>query len=74
MLEERGGWISGGAQRHDVKMTDAVIELMVEAIKYIFGDNLNPFKKQNGEILPLGMLENASSSQHVMTKMHFTLL
>ena len=55
MLEERGGWISGGAQRHDVKMTDAVIELMVEAIKDILGDNLNPFKKKIGEILPLDL-------------------
>lgn len=31
MLEERGGWIFGEAQKLDVKMTDAVIEGMAEA-------------------------------------------
>lgn len=45
MLEERGGWITGEAQQHDVDMADVVIEVMVEANKQILGDDLNPFKK-----------------------------
>lgn len=51
MLEEKGGWIAGEAQRHDVEMADDVIEVMAEANNQIEGGDLNPFRGQNGEIL-----------------------
>lgn len=51
LLEERGGWIAGEAQKHDTEMADSVIEVMAEASQQIVGD-LNPFKEQLGEILP----------------------
>ena len=51
MLEGKGGWIAGEAQRHDVEMADDVIEVMAEANNQIEGGDLNPFRGQNGEIL-----------------------
>lgn len=35
LSEKRRGWISGEAQRHDVEMADAVIEVMVETSTHI---------------------------------------
>ena len=51
MMEERGGWIAGEPQRDDVKMEDAVIEVLAETNKQIEGRDPNPFKGQHGEIL-----------------------
>ena len=58
MLEERGGWISGEAPKHDEEMTDAVIEVLAEASNQGTRDELNPFKEQYGEILPPNMERN----------------
>ena len=55
MMEEKGGWIAGEVPKHDVEMTDAVIEVMAEANRQGFGVDLNPFKEQSGEILPSNM-------------------
>ena len=52
MMEERGGWIAGEAQRQDIEMKDAVIEGLAEASHQTFGGDLNPFKGHSGEILP----------------------
>lgn len=57
LLEEKRGWIYGEARRHDVEMSDAVIEVMAEASKQILVGELNSFKEQIGEIL-LSNLEN----------------
>lgn len=42
----------GDTPKHDVEMSDAVIEDMAEASSQGSGDELNPFKEQYGEILP----------------------
>ena len=55
MMEERGGWIAGEAQPQDAVMTDAVIEVLVEANQQIEGKNPNPFKGYKGEVLPSNM-------------------
>ena len=60
MLEEKEGWIPGEAQRHVVEMADAVIEVMVEASQQIQGGDLNPFKGQCSEILPVNLERNFS--------------
>jgi len=52
MMEERGGWISGEERRKDVEMDDAVIEGLAAASQQSGENDLNPFKGQNGEILP----------------------
>ena len=52
MMEEKGGWIAGEARRTDVEMEDAVVEGMAEASQQSRGGDFNPFKGQNGEILP----------------------
>lgn len=55
MMEEKGGWIAGEEQRQDVVMENAAIEGLAEASQPIGGGDLNPFKEQNGEILPPNM-------------------
>ena len=52
MLEEKGGWIAGEAQRHDIEMAEAVIEEMAEANDLDNEGALNPFRGYNGETLP----------------------
>lgn len=59
LLEERGGWIAGEAQKRHMEMADAVIEVMAEASQTILGD-LNPFKEEYGEILPSNLEKNFS--------------
>ena len=52
MLEEKGGWIVGEAQRHDVEMAEVVIEEMADANNQIEEGVLNTFRGQHGETLP----------------------
>ena len=52
MLQEKGGWIAGEAQRHDIEMAEAVIEEMAEANDQIDEGVLNPFRGYNGEDFP----------------------
>ena len=52
IMEEKGGWIAGEAQRQDVEMSDAVIEILAEASHWIEGEDPNPFKGYHGEVLP----------------------
>lgn len=52
MLEENGGWIPGKVPKQDVEMEEVVIEGVAEASQQMPGEDLNPFKRQNGEILP----------------------
>ena len=52
MMEERGGWITGEAQRQDVEMEDVVIEGLAATSQQISEGNHNPFKKLIGETLP----------------------
>lgn len=52
ILEERGGWIAGEAQKLNVEMTDAMIEVMAVANNQGSRDVLIPFKEKYGEILP----------------------
>ena len=59
LLEERGGWIAGEAQKHDTEMADAVIEMMAEASQPSVGD-LNPFKGHAGVVLPPNLERNFS--------------
>lgn len=59
LLEERGGWIAGEAQKHDTEMADIVIEVMAAISQPIVGD-LNPFKEKVGEILPSNIERNFS--------------
>lgn len=59
MMEERGRWIAGRTQRHDVDMPDAMIEIMAESKQTAEGE-LNPFKEQIGEILPPNLELNFS--------------
>lgn len=51
-MEEKEGWILGVAQRHNIKMEDAVIEGLAEASQQIVQGDFNPFKGHNGENLP----------------------
>ena len=55
MVEERGGWIAGEAPRQDIEMEDAVIEGLAEARYQTSRGDLNPFKGQSGEILPINL-------------------
>ena len=57
-LEHWGKWISGDVPKHDVEMTDAVIEVLAEANNQGSGDELNPCKEQHGEDLPSNMERN----------------
>ena len=61
LMEERGGWISCEAQRQDVEIIDALIEVMAKANNYISREDLNSFKEQRGEILPSNLERNVSS-------------
>lgn len=54
-LEEKGGWIYREAPKHDVKMVDAIIWVMVEASQSGSEDGLNPFRAQFGEKIPLNV-------------------
>lgn len=58
MMEERGGWTSREAHRHDIDMPDAVIEVLAEANKLASKGELNPFKQQIGETLPSNLEKN----------------
>lgn len=60
MLEEKGGWISGEAPKHDEEMVDAVIGVMEEASQGPLKGDLNPFRAQSGEILPSNLERNFS--------------
>ena len=59
LLEERGRWIAGEAQKHDIEMADDVIGVMAQANQQIVGD-FNPFIEQFGEILPPNLERNFS--------------
>ena len=59
LLEERGRWIAGEAQKHDIEMADDVIGVMTQANQQIVGD-FNPFIEQFGEILPPNLERNFS--------------
>ena len=48
IMEERGGWIAGEAQKHDTEMTNVVIEVMAEVSQHI-KEELNPFKEKVGD-------------------------
>ena len=52
MMEKKGGWIAGEAQRHDIEMPEAVIGALADANNQIEEGVLNPFKEQYGETLP----------------------
>lgn len=58
MMEERGGWTSGEARRHDVDMPDVVIEVLAETSKLTSKGDHNPFKQQIGEVLPSNLERN----------------
>jgi hypothetical protein len=64
MLEEKGGWVFGEAQRHDVEMMDVVLEGVAKASKQTLERVLNPFKEQLDEILP----PNLETEDFNMTK------
>lgn len=59
MLEEKDGWVAGDGQKHE-EMADAVIEVMAEANQHNMREDLNPFKVEAGEILPLNLERNYS--------------
>lgn len=61
LMEERGGWISCEAQRQDVEIIDALIDVRAEANNHTSREDLNPFKEQRGEILPSNLERNVSS-------------
>jgi hypothetical protein len=52
MMEEKGGWIAGETHRQDEEMPDAVIEILAETNQRLEGEEPNPFKGYQGEVLP----------------------
>ena len=52
MMEERAGWIAGESHRQDAEMPDVVIEVLANANHWIDGEDPNPFKGYQGEVLP----------------------
>lgn len=51
MLEEKGGVDSGETWRHDTKMEDVVMRVIVKASQQALDNALNPFGAKIGEIL-----------------------
>lgn len=60
MMEEKRGWIAGEDLERDEEMTEVVIEALAEVSQQIWEGQLNPFKKQTGEILPKNLERNFS--------------
>ena len=52
VMEEKGGWIAGETHHQDEEMPDAVIEILAEANQRLEGEEPNPFKGYQGEVLP----------------------
>ena len=60
MMEEKGGWIAGETHRRDEEMPEAVIDVLAEANQRLKGEEPNPFKGYQGEVLPSNLDRNFS--------------